>query len=187
MKRGAGVVDPFSLGALGAVAATEGIKFLYGQAAEVLKRWRARKNGEPEADAPIAVEGADLLQGTLEPPRPKFDIVERVEQDLKELVGLLGNYANGVEDPDPNDPDLVETVEALRKALELIYGQRITFKGEQRDASGPVVFGKATVDEALGDITGVRARVVRSGRVVGEADVKVARGNVDGVNIDTVG
>jgi hypothetical protein len=62
------MVEPFSLGVLGAVAATEGIKFLYAQAAEVLKRWRERRAcRDAEADAPIAVDAAaaSLLEGRL--------------------------------------------------------------------------------------------------------------------------
>ena len=43
MGRDTSVADPFTLAAVGAVAITEGIKFLYGQAGEVLKRWRERK------------------------------------------------------------------------------------------------------------------------------------------------
>jgi len=38
--------DPTTLSAaaIGAAALTEGIKFLYGQAGEILKRWRERKD-----------------------------------------------------------------------------------------------------------------------------------------------
>lgn len=38
------MVDPLTISAIGAVAITEGIKFLYGQAGEILKRWRERKD-----------------------------------------------------------------------------------------------------------------------------------------------
>ena len=38
------MVDPLTLSTIGAVALTEGIKFLYEQAGEVLKRWRERKD-----------------------------------------------------------------------------------------------------------------------------------------------
>ena len=37
------MADPLTLAAVGAVALTEGIKFLYGQAGETLKRWRESK------------------------------------------------------------------------------------------------------------------------------------------------
>ena len=41
--------DPFTLSSLGAVAITEGIKFLYAQAGQVLKRWREKRE-QQEAD-----------------------------------------------------------------------------------------------------------------------------------------
>lgn len=162
-------MDPFSLGALGALAATEGIKFLYSQAAEVLKRWRDRKAGkEAEAQAPIPITSPEVLKGTLEPPRVDFDAVDRLHDDIKRLAGVLGNYANGLEEPNPDDRDLAEAADALRRALEVIYGQRITFKGENREPSGPMVIGRADVTKVIGDVAGVRAHLVRSGRVEGE-------------------
>ena len=47
---GPSMADPFTLGAVGAVVLTEGIKFLYGQAGEALKRWRERKAAGKNAD-----------------------------------------------------------------------------------------------------------------------------------------
>ena len=186
------MVDPLSLTALAALAASgainEGIKFIYGQAGEVLKRWRSHKEGEGGDDSPLPVEGAgQVLEGEIEPPRPNYEVVERIEDDLKDLVARLGNYANGIEEPDPGDRDLAETVEALRQALEVVYGQRITFKGEEREPSGPVVYGVAEVDHALQAVTGVRARLVKSGQITGEARVGRAEGPVTGVDVDSVG
>jgi len=43
------MIDPLTISAIGAVAITEGIKFLYGQAGELLKRWRERKDAAKDA------------------------------------------------------------------------------------------------------------------------------------------
>lgn len=182
------MVDPFSMGALGALAATEGIKFLYGQAAEVLKRWRERKAGnEAAAEEPILVQGGEILQGELQPPKVDFDAVERLEEDVKKLAAVLGNYAGGLEEPDPGDRELADAADGLRRALEVIYGQRITFEGEEREPSGPAVIGRAEVDKVVGDVAGVRARLIRSGRIEGEVVAGEVTGRASGVDADTIG
>jgi len=187
------MVDPFSMAALGAVAATEGIKFLYGQAAEVLKRWRDRKAGkDTEAQEPIqirAAEVAGILEGTLEAPRVDFSALDRLHDDIRHLAGVLGSYATGLDEPDPNDHDLAAAADGLRQALEAVYGQRITFKGENRQPSGPIVIGRAEADKVAGDVAGVRARLVRSGRIEGTASAKEVgeTGRLSGTDVDTVG
>lgn len=182
------MVDPFSLGALGTLAATEGIKFLYSQAAEALKRWRDHKAGkEAEAQAPITVASPEVLHGALELPRLNFEAVDRLHDDIKQLAGVLANYASGLEEPKPDDRELAETADALRCVLEVVYGQRITFEGEDREPSGPAVIGRADVDRVVGDVAGVRARLVRSGRIKGAVTAHEVTGKAAGVEIDTVG
>src|SRR3954451_2902267 len=182
------MADPFSLGALGMLAAAEGIKFLYGQAAEVLGRWRERKAGKAGADGAVEGQGADVLEGRLEAPTIDFDVVERLHEDMTELAGVLSSYANGIKEPTASDSDMVDAADALRRALEAVYGQRITFKGEAREASGPIVVGRIDVDTIAGDVAGVRARLIRSGRVEGHVTAKeITGGEVRGVDVDTVG
>ena len=55
------MVDPLSLSAIGAVALTEGIKFLYEQAGEVLKRWRDRKDAGAKA-APAQLDTTESAE-----------------------------------------------------------------------------------------------------------------------------
>ena len=182
------MVEPFSLGALGALAATEGIKFIYEQAREVLKRWRARKDGrDAESLAPIPVEGADVLNGTLASPTVNFEELERLHDDIKRLAAGLASYADEIDEPDPGDEDLAANADALRKALEVIYGQRISFKGEQREPSGPVVIGRAEVDNVTGYLAAVRARVIRSGRVEATLKATDVHGVAVAVEADTIG
>jgi hypothetical protein len=186
------MVEPLSLAALGALAATEGIKFLYGQAAEVLKRWRDNKSGKTaEAQAPIPVQppAAALLQGSIQSPTINFEVLESLQGDIGKLASVLGNYAGGLEEPDPDDQELAVAADALRQALEAVYGQRITFRGENRQPSGPIVVGRVDAAKVAGAVAGVRARLVRSGRVQGTASAEEVSesGQLSGVNIDTVG
>ena len=184
------MTDPFTLGALGALAATEGIKFLYSQAGEVLKRWRDKKAGkDAQAEAPVSVDGADVLEGGLVDPRIDFEALGRLEEDIRELAKALGDYAGGLDEPDANDRDLVAAADGLRRALEVVYGQRITFKGEQRESSGPIVIGTAQIDKVVGDVAGVRTKLARSGRITGRVESKelAAGAKASGVEADTIG
>jgi len=187
------MVEPFTLTALGAVAATEGIKFLYGQASEVLKRWRERKAGDEAAAAtPIAVNpvaSEKLLAGKLEEPRVDFDALERLHEGIRDAAKELSDYAGGLEDPDPDDEQLARTLDTLRRALEVVYRQRITFKGEDRPPSGPAVIAGAQVDEVEGRLTNLRARRIAGGNVDARLEVKKIEksGEVTNLDVDTIG
>lgn len=168
---------------------TEGIKFLYQQAGEVLARWRQRrdKDGTDVQDARLRPP-VDLLDGTVEPVEPRDEYAERLEEDLREARKLLADYANGVEVPQPGDRFVTEQADALRRLLEAVYGQRITFRGEQRPPSGPLVTGEIDVDRVAGDAAAVRAKAISSGEISGSAKAKVveAGGKLTGVEIDQI-
>jgi hypothetical protein len=186
------MADPLTLAAVGALALTEGVKFLYGQAGEVLKRWRERKAaGErPGGSAPVQVVlPADAFDGQLNEPRLHFEAVERLERDLWDLWEAVAGYAQGLREVDSGDRRLLELVDGLRQALEAVYGQRLTFKGEARPASGPVVVGEAKVGEVSGYVAGLRARRVLGGEVVGRAEAGDVGpgGQVIGAEVDTIG
>ncbi|MFJ6673777.1 hypothetical protein ACIQMJ_21940 [Actinosynnema sp. NPDC091369] len=183
------MTDPLALSVLGAAALTEGIKFLYGQATELLRRRRERRD---EAGA-LEVEPAEVpeLDGELRLPLRADDaVLERVGPDLKELRRKLQDYADGVEEVVPDDRDLLESADAVRRLLEAVYGQRITFRGERRAASGPVVEGEIDVDVVAGYAAAVRARAITGGATV-RASVRaneVAEGaEVIGVDVDRIG
>ena len=74
------MADPLTLTGVGVIALTEGIKFLYGQAGEALKRWRERKAAGKNADVePVEVElPSDAFAGQLEQPQLHLDAVERL-------------------------------------------------------------------------------------------------------------
>lgn len=130
------------------------------------------------------------MEGRLEPLSPDPKALESLTSDLRELRRLLADYADEVEPADPADRILLKRVDALRLVLEAIYGQRITFRGEQRPASGPVVQGAIDVRSVSGYAAAVRAEAVRgSAEVRGKAcaDEVQAGGEIVGVDIDRIG
>jgi hypothetical protein len=90
---------------------------------------------------------------------------------------------------DPGDRRLLELVDGLRRVLEAVYGQRLTFKGEARPPSGPVVVGEAKAGEVSGYVAGLRARRILGGEVVGRAEAGDVGpgGQVIGAEVDTIG
>lgn len=182
-------MDPISLAALGGVAVSEGVKFLYNQATEVLKRRRERKEGkDEEAGEPVSIEGSgDLLEGSLQSPSISFEKLDQVADDLEALRSLLEDQARRPAGWEAPDREVVEAADAVRRALELVYGQRITFKGEDRPPSGPVVIGHAEATKVTGDLAGVRARLARAGRIEGTVQADEVSGRATGVDIDTIG
>jgi hypothetical protein len=189
------MVDPLTITAIGAVAIAEGIKFLYGQAGEILKRWRERKDAAQDASLqlnntePIDVKLPPVFEGQLAAPHIHFDAVERVELQLRGLRKDLSEYVDEIESVDLNDENLLQRVDALRQLLEAVYQQRITFKGEQRPPSGPVVEGRIDVGKVAGYAAAVRAQQIIGGTVRGEvkANHVESGGQVMGVDADSVG
>ncbi|MFI9007540.1 hypothetical protein ACIGNX_09955 [Actinosynnema sp. NPDC053489] len=181
------MADPLTLSVLGAAALTEGVKFLYGQATELLKRRRERRDEAIEV-SPGAVP--ELEGGLRLPLRADDAVLERVEPDLRELRRRLQDYADGVEAVASGDRELLESADAVRRLLEAVYGQRITFRGERRETSGPVVEGEIDVESVAGYAAAVRARAVTGGATV-RAAVRVTEvgenAEVIGVDVDRIG
>jgi hypothetical protein len=164
------MADPLSVAAIGAVAITEGIKFVYGQASELIKRHRERKEKGAEPGTPIPVEGAEVLDGELKPLTPDYEVLERLEQRVTDLAVELAKYKDGLVAP---EPATAKTVQELRDALEAIYGQRLTFKGEDRpESTGTVISGelRARIVKGLAIATDVGS-VRGDATVTGTADV----------------
>jgi hypothetical protein len=185
------VSDPFTLAAAGSAVLTEGIKFLYAQAGEALKAWRARKaKGGPAAAEPIDVQlPSSAFSGELARSRLDLDAVGRLEQDLRDLRAAVADYAQGIDEVDENDGELLQVVDTLRRAMEAVYGQRITFKGEQDQASGPLAAGEANVDDVLGYAAGLRAKALIGGSAIGIVKAKRVESGAEviGLDIGTIG
>lgn len=190
------MVDPFSAGALGAVAVVEGIRFVYNQAGEVLKRRRERREaaraGTPPPAEPIVVEEASVLRGRLAPVEIDDRAADELAGELKALRARLNDYATGVDVPDDDDTDAIASMRALRDALESIIGQRITFTFDQDDraASGaPVLTGTVTAAQIRGRVTGLEAADVAAGELRGhvEAGTVEAGADVAGLRARNIG
>ena len=193
------MADPFTLAAIGGVALTQGIIFLYGQAGELIKRWRGRKDAATAAgsaaatpaQAQLTIQVPEALGGRVLTASPDMTLVETRAEELLRLRAALSNYADDVEPVNPGDPQLIQTVTGLRAVLEAILGVHLTFEGEDRPATGqPMVTSKVQVGSVEGTVTGVQIEgAVTGGRI--DSDVKAADvrsgGNVTGVSIGTLG
>lgn len=147
--------DPLALGALGALALGEGIKFLYDQARTVLQRWREKRDRD-------VVEISASASPVLDAPLSGVVVAESVVAAHAEALGRLRRhlieYAEEGRAPDPADADLLEAVDTLRRVLEVILGQRITFSGERRDMTGTVVDVAVEAQLVEGYLAGLRSR-----------------------------
>jgi hypothetical protein len=184
------VADPFSPAALGSEVLTEGIKFLYEQAGEVLRRWRERRERGTAPAGQATLRAPDgLLAGTVAPVEPRDDQAAHLERELRETRRLLADYAEGIEVPEPGDRLVAERADALRRLLEAAYGQRITFRGEQRPPSGPLVIAEMNVKQVAGNAAAVRVKLMNNGEI--RASARAGRVEEDGrltvVEIDNLG
>ena len=143
-------VDPLSLAAIGGVALTEGIKFLYGQAGELLRRRRERASDNQPATAPPAGL-LDRDPGSLV---PDLTVLNQLAGELQGLRDELEPYILEHSRLDTQQP--LQQIASLRDALEAIYGRRLTFMGEPREPSGTVVTGTARLRIVEGLAAGVR-------------------------------
>jgi hypothetical protein len=158
-------VDPISASVLGGIALSEGIKFLYGQVTELLKRRRDR--ADEAVGAPVVpAEQADLLDGPLTLRPVDAQVVTAHESKLKQLRRDLSDYADDMEPVDPANRQLIQQVNALRGLLELAYGQHLTFRGEQRPTTGSPLPAEAPAQVAsyTANVTASGAGAVAVGR-----------------------
>jgi hypothetical protein len=186
------MAEEFTLAVAGGVVLTEGIKFLYNQAAEVLKRWRERRDsasGAKHEKIPVTETPPPIFEGELAPLEIHLDMVEPLKDHLLKLRGSLANYADELEPVDPSNQQLLETIDALRQVMEAVFQQPLTFRGEKRSASGPVVEGTIDAEIIAGKAAAVEANLISSGRVVGTSTTKRVeeKGTLYGVKADKIG
>ncbi|MFD4867590.1 hypothetical protein [Streptomyces sp. NPDC058412] len=175
--------DPITLAALGALALSEGVKFLYVQAGEVLRQRRERR-----AEA-VELPGELFERPQAAPLRVDLERAGELEPELRQLRQALSEYGQGVDEIDPGDASTVELVDALRRTLESIYGQPIVFKGESTAGTAIDLTGEVSVKEVRGYVAAVRARAVRSGTVKGtvRADSVEQGGQAIGLDVGEIG
>jgi hypothetical protein len=190
---------PFTLAGIGGAALGQGINFLYSQAGELIRRWQSRKDATKaagsaaSAPAPdqITIQVPPILGGRVLTVAPDLVAVGDSAAQLLRLRAALSNYADGLQQIDPADPQLARTVDELRTTLEGIFGKHLTFLGEDRPTTGqPVVKSKIQVGSVKGSVTGVGVKGgVAAGRIESEltaGDVE-SGGSVTGVQIGTLG
>lgn len=155
--------DPITLGVLGGLAATEGIKFLYDQAGALLQAWRERRNAAREAEREpsvaepldVPISAGDVLDSAMSSARADAGVVAQNENLMDDLQALIGRYASGDREVPDTDDVLAGRLAELRGLLEAAYGQRLTFKGEQRDPTGTRVSVEQVVEEVGGRLVGI--------------------------------
>ncbi|WP_189715918.1 hypothetical protein [Streptomyces phaeofaciens] len=152
-------------------ALTEGVRFLYQQAQELISARRARKATEATRTPP---EGVFLGEVRVVPDDPSVldDYADTFDQLLSTESLVLLQSGHTV---DPADEDQMLAAARLRALLENVTGRRITFVGEpDRPPSGtPFVRGEAEADIVRGEQAGVRADEIGDGaRVTGRSTAK---------------
>jgi hypothetical protein len=117
-----------------------------------LERLLSSRRAEPEQDLTVP----DVLTGTLQLPlTPNEDRLQARQAELLLLRDILERYTDGGTPVAPADQSLTRNLGKLRAVLEDIYGQRLTFVGEDRPASGPFVNQKLGM--LNGETTGMDA------------------------------
>lgn len=188
--------EPNTLSTLGAVALTEGIKFLYSQAGEILKRWRERQELIKEDSAQLNQN--ELVQVNLPPTifeeqfsalKIHFDLVQQSEKELRALRKDLTDYVEGIESVDEKDENLLKIIDALRKLLEVAYQQRLTFKGEPRTEQNPIVSVEMELKKVLGYAAAAREVNANYGTFNSIVDVDEVgeKGRVFGIDVVNLG
>jgi hypothetical protein len=180
--------ESLTLGLVEVEMVKEAIKFLYGQAGEAIKRWREhRAASSPAAQVPADKPLPAIFEAQGEKPLIHLATVGKLETDLKQIRSDLADYADDTEEVTPENPHLLEEIDALRRMLEAIYQQPLTFRGEQRPASEGVVEGRVNVEMVAGYVAGVRARSAQAGFIRGTVEAKNVAAGAEAVGVDLVG
>jgi hypothetical protein len=176
-----------TLAGVAAVTVSEGIKFLYAQAGELLKRWwdkgDAQRSMEPEPSGVTLPPTA--FDGTLHDPVVHYDVLSKCADELDDAYGRLAPYVNGVKPIGTADQKFLVLAEQLRSLLEAVLEQTITFKGEQRPPSGTRVDAHMKLDVLRGEATNVDLEGSGDVRSVVEAKTVEAGGKLTGVRVRT--
>ena len=186
--------EPITLTAVGILALTEGVKFLYAQAGEFLNQWRRRKeaSAKPETKPASTIpEPPDVFDGPLGLKDADLSVLDNVGKDMLAAKKELANVVDGSSGADLADEAFLRNVQVLRWSMEQVVGHRITFIGEDRAQTGsPVIRGEVDVDLLQGsEAIGAEVDEMTQGTVEGKARVGTASDNskVVGTRVGTTG
>jgi hypothetical protein len=141
-----------NLSPLGTMVLQAGVKFLYEQATAALKR-----KFEPHAAAPQApVRLPPIFHDVSKPLSYHVDKVEALEEPLRKLSEVVSKWASGAEPVNPANPELIMATAGLRLAMEQVFQQRLTFKGEQRSDEGLLGSPLALIGGLLNDVLALK-------------------------------
>jgi hypothetical protein len=142
-----------NLSTLGTIVLQQGVRFLYEQATAALKRkFEPHGGGAPQAP-PRFPPIFDDVSGPL---AYHVDKIEALEGPLRKLSEVVSKWANGVEPVNPADTELIMATAALRLAMEQVFQQRLTFKGEQRSNEGLLGHPLALIGGLLDDVLALK-------------------------------
>ena len=164
-------MDPV-LTTVGVAALTEGVKFLYAQATETLKSWRAGRRGEPVEPTVVPTPEAVTVGPAAGPPlpAPRDALMEDTLLDLRDMVEQVRDGTVDIASEQGR-----RIVADLRDYLEVVLRAPIRFAGEP-DRTLETGRVEVVARRVEGDVAGVRARGGVAGRL---GDVSV--------NVDEVG
>ncbi len=181
-------MEPISLaaGTLGATFLAEGVKFLWHQAGEIIKRYHEKKQiGKGE------IEINNQALATIDDPVPEFialspvrsinySLVEKRLDELKNLRRELSIYALGDEEINPKDENMLDYVDQLQQMLSEIFAE---------DVDVPQIRVQQFL-ENIGkeaDVKGVEAHTMVKGAVDVDQRAKNVEGKLTAVRLQKFG
>lgn len=177
--------DALTWGIAAGFAAEEGIKFLYSQMAELLKRARERKARPDSGSAATASDGEVLVasppatafaQAPSELRLPVASIVNN-EQVLDALLWQVKAFLVTTQAGRSPDEKSWQAVRDMRALVESISGHNLTFTGEPKEVR-PIIRLDAVINE-IGEKGRVIVVDVKSGNQK-DADLDLDVGRIDG-------
>jgi hypothetical protein len=174
--------DTVAIPVLAGAALTQGVTFLYGQAAEALRIRRVDRAAHRTAlNIPEVFESADCAA------LPDLVVLGARARELQMLLSIAEPFmTRRPADLDGADEALRTCFGHIREALEEIYRVNFTFLGERR--SGPRV--QQTVTDVRGPTTGMRIRgpaTRAAGEVIQRVKTVHQSGELTGIDIDSRG
>ena len=141
-----------NLSTLGTMVLQAGVKFLYEQATAALRRKLEPHTGAPQAPVHLP----PIFNDVSRPLSYHVDKVEALEEPLRKLSEVVSKWASGAEPVNPANTELIKATAALRLAMEEVFQQRLTFKGEQRSKDGLLGQPLDLIAELLNDVLALK-------------------------------
>ena len=158
------MTDPITLASISATVLTEGIKFLFNQTGELIKKWNEKRTSPATSEQlqlklPAELGGKSLVVAL------DHALLEQAVPELQSLRQALFGYVDGMKTVSTSDEALRTYVESTRRILEVLYGQELTFAGEAPRSTGPRINARVQLQTVLGYAAAVRAGNVRAGQI----------------------